>query len=153
MLEKECLCVGLSNSAALNYNQIFVNKLEAVTICPGPNIVNFSKLVSLQNMTDHIYGRANIIEKLNRPNLFVAELYLYIDYLKEELKDDIQHEQFEKRSKYYTAFFQNLRNGINNYRTLNGLSDLTKQQMLKDLDNASLELDSLVYQYELRVAS
>ena len=153
VLEKECLCVGLSNSAALNYNQIFVNKLEAVTICPGPNIVNFSKLVSLQNMTDHIYGRANIIEKLNRPNLFVAELYLYIDYLKEELKDDIQHEQFEKRSKYYTAFFQNLRNGINNYRTLNGLSDLTKQQMLKDLDNASLELDSLVYQYELRVAS
>jgi len=153
VLEKECLCVGLSNSAALNYNQIFVNKLDAVTICPGPNIVNFSKLVSLQTMTDHIYGRTNIIEKLIRPNLFVAELYLYIDYLKEELKDDIQHEQFEKRSKYYIAFFQNLRNGINYYRTLNGLSDQTKQQMLKDLDNASLELDSLVYQYELRVAS
>ena len=147
------MCVGLSNSAAINYNQTFVNKLDAVTICPGPNIVNFSKLVSLQNMTDHIYGRTNIIEKLNRPNLFVAELYLYIDYLKEELKDDIQNEQFEKRSKYYTAFFQNLRNGINYYRTLNGLSDQTKQQMLKDLDNASLELDSLVYQYELRVAS
>ncbi|MEI6585573.1 MAG: hypothetical protein WCL56_05780 [Sediminibacterium sp.] len=153
VLEKECLCVGLSNSAALNYNQIFVNKLDAVTICPGPNIVNFSKLVSLQTMTDHIYGRTNIIEKLIRPNLFVAELYLYIDYLKEELKDDIQHEQFEKRSKYYIAFFQNLRNGISYYRSLNGLLDHTKQQMLKDLDNASLELDSLVYQYELRVAS
>ena len=153
VLEKECLCVGLSNSAAINYNQIFVNKLDAVTICPGPNIVNFSKLVSLQTMTDHIYGRTNIIEKINRPNLFVAELYLYIDYLKEALKDDIQQEQFEKRSKYYIAFFQNLRNGINYYRTLNGLSDQTKQQMLKDLDNASLELDSLVYQYELRVAS
>jgi hypothetical protein len=104
-------------------------------------------------MTDHIYGRTNIIEKLNRPNLFVAELYLYIDYLKEELKDDIQQEQFEKRSKYYTAFFQNLRNGISYYRALNGLSDQTKLQMLKDLNNASLELDSLVYQYELRVAS
>ncbi len=153
VLEKECLCVGLSNSAAINYDQIFVNKLDAVTICPGPNIVNFSKLVSLQTMTDHIYGRTNIIEKLNRPNLFVAELYLYIDYLKEELKDDIQHEQFEKRSKYYIAFFQNLRNGISYYRSLNGLLDHTKQQMLKDLDNASLELDSLVYQYELRVAS
>ncbi len=153
VLEKECLCVGLSNSAAINYNQTFVNKLDAVTICPGPNIVNFSKLVSLQTMTDHIYGRTNIIEKINRPNLFVAELYLYIDYLKEELKDDIQHEQFEKRSKYYIAFFQNLRNGISYYRSLNGLLDHTKQQMLKDLDNASLELDSLVYQYELRVAS
>ncbi len=153
VLEKECLCVGLSNSAAINYDQIFVNKLDAVTICPGPNIVNFSKLVSLQTMTDHIYGRTNIIEKINRPNLFVAELYLYIDYLKEELKDDIQHEQFEKRSKYYIAFFQNLRNGISYYRSLNGLLDHTKQQMLKDLDNASLELDSLVYQYELRVAS
>ena len=153
VLEKECLCVGLSNSAAINYDQTFVNKLDAVTICPGPNIVNFSKLVSLQTMTDHIYGRTNIIEKINRPNLFVAELYLYIDYLKEELKDDIQHEQFEKRSKYYIAFFQNLRNGISYYRSLNGLLDHTKQQMLKDLDNASLELDSLVYQYELRVAS
>jgi len=153
VLEKECLCVGLSNSAAINYHQIFVNKLEAVTICPGPNIVNFSKLVTLQIMTDHIYGRTNIIEKLKRPNLFVAELYLYIDYLKEELKDAIQQEQFEKRSKYYTTFFQNLRNGINYYRGLNGFSEPTKQQMLKDLDNASLELDSLVYQYELRVAS
>ena len=153
VLEKECLCVGLSNSAAINYNQTFVNKLDAVTICPGPNIVNFSKLVSLQTMTDHIYGRTNIIEKINRPNLFVAELYLYIDYLKEELKADIQHEQFEKRSKYYIAFFQNLRNGISYYRSLNGLLDHTKQHMLKDLDNASLELDSLVYQYELRVAS
>ena len=57
VLSKECLCIGLSNAASKVYEQPFVKKQEAVTICPGPNIVNFSKIASLQEMVDHIYGR------------------------------------------------------------------------------------------------
>ena len=102
VLDKECLCIGLSNSAAINYNQTFVKKLDAVTICPGPNIVNFSKVVSLQTMTDHIYGRTNILTNTNRPHMFIAELHLYIDYLKEEMENDLQAGQFDKKKKYYT---------------------------------------------------
>ena len=42
-VDKECLCVGLSNAAAINYGEEFVKNLNAVTICPGPNIANFFK--------------------------------------------------------------------------------------------------------------
>ena len=69
VLDKECLCVGLSNAASLNYSQTFIKNLDAVTICHGPNIANFSKVVSLQTMTDHIYGRENIIAGTNRPHI------------------------------------------------------------------------------------
>lgn len=149
LLEKECLCVGLSNSAAINYSQTFVNKLGAVTICPGPNIVNFNKTVSLQTMSDHIYGRTNILGNTNRPHMFVAELYLYIDFFKEQLLEDVENEQFEKKKKFYIGFYQNLRSGIAYYKSLIGLSDATKLKLDKDLDAASLELDYLNYQYEI----
>ncbi|MEI6086462.1 MAG: hypothetical protein WCR66_02645 [Bacteroidota bacterium] len=149
--DKECLCVGLSNSAAINYSKTLVKKMDAVTICPGPNIVNFSKVVSLSTMIDHIYGRDNVIEKINRPHMFIAELYLYIDYLKDQIKEDIESDQFEKKSKYYNTFFQNLRSGINYYKEMPGLLEETKSKMLKDLESISLELDSLNYQHEIMV--
>ncbi len=149
LLDKECLCVGLSNSAAINYSQTFVNKLGAVTICPGPNIVNFNKTVSLQTMCDHIYGRTNILGNTNRPHMFVAELYLYIDFFKEQLFEDIETEQFDKKKKFFLTFYQNLRNGITYYRGLNGISEKEKFKMEKDLEAASLELDYLNYQYEI----
>src|SRR5690606_32327118 len=66
VLSKECLCIGLSNSAALLYRQPFVKNLTAVTICPGPNISYFSKVSSLQEMTDHIYGRSSILVSKDR---------------------------------------------------------------------------------------
>jgi hypothetical protein len=150
VLDKECLCVGLSNAATISYNQNFIKTLKAVTICPGPNIVNFAKVVSLQAMTDHIYGRTDILTSADKPHMFIAELNLYIDYYKEELENDIRTEQFPKRKKYYNSFYQNLCNGITYYRNLNGLSATTNQpQFIKDLDNARLEMDVLNYQYAI----
>ena len=113
VLGKECLCVGLSNSAAINYEVPFIKKLTAVTICPGPNIVNFSKVTSLREMTDHIYGRKNIIEQSNRPSIFVAELRLYIDFLKKE----IAKTNFPtlRELKNWQNFSNNLLEGIDHY--------------------------------------
>ena len=149
VVAKECLCVGLSNPAAINYEQTFIKKLNAVTICPGPNIANFSKVVSLQTMTDHIYGRKNIVTNANRPHMFIAELHLYIDFLKEQLEEDIYTEQFLKRKKYYVSFYQNLINGIIYYRQLPNMPGINRNEFLKALDNAGLELTSLNYQYEI----
>jgi hypothetical protein len=149
VLDKECLCVGLSNAAAISYKETFIKKLNAVNICPGPNIANFSKVVSLQTMIDHIYGRRNILTQTNRPNMFIAELHLYIDYLKEQLEDDIQPEQFSKKKKYYASFYQNLRDGIMYYRRLPGISGTGKHQFTEALFNAEEELDSLNDQYAI----
>jgi hypothetical protein len=148
VLDKECLCVGLSNAAAMSYNRTFIKTLRAVTICPGPNIANFSEVVSLKTMTDHIYGRVNILTNTNRPHMFIAELHLYIDYLKEELENDIRTDNFLKTKKYYTSFYQNLCNGITYYQNLPDLSDTkNQQQFIKGLDNAMIEMNVLNYQY------
>ncbi|HSB94023.1 MAG TPA: hypothetical protein VLC28_12950, partial [Flavitalea sp.] len=150
VLDKECLCIGLSNSAAISYKQTFVKKLESVTICPGPNIANFSEVVSLQTMTDHIYGRKNILTNSQRPHMFIAELYLYLDYLREELTADYQTAQFDKKRKYYASFYQNLFNGINYYRWLPGVALNGREAFIKSLDLAGIELDYLNYQYSIQ---
>ncbi len=149
VLDKECLCVGLSNAAAIKYNETFVKKLDAVTICPGPNIANFSEVVSLQTMADHIYGRTNILSNSNRPHMFIAELYLYIDYLKEKLTEDLETGQFDRNKKYYAAFYQNLRNGISYYGCLPGVALTSREPFIKALDLAGVELDYLNYHYSI----
>jgi hypothetical protein len=149
VLEKECLCVGLSNSAAIIYKQPFIPKLQAVTICPGPNIVNFSRVISLQTMTDHIYGRTDIVTNAGRPHMFIAELHLYIDYLKKQINTEFHTSQFFKRKKYFSEFYNNLRDGIRYYSELPGIELICKDQFKKDLCHAGNELDLLHYQFDL----
>lgn len=116
LLSKECLCIGLSNSAGLNYKVPIIEKLDAVTICPGPNIVNFSKVASLQEMTDHIYGRKSLPQQKERPHMFLKELQLYLDYLKEEIEGCFNPGPRELKS--WKTFCSNLREGITHYREL-----------------------------------
>jgi hypothetical protein len=149
VLGKECLCVGLSNAAAINYNQTFVKKQPAVNICPGPNIVNFSKVVSLQTMTDHIYGRDNIMTNALRPHVFIAELHLYIDFLREQIAADIQMDQFTRKKKYYTSFSQNMRNGMDYYRQLADKFETGREEFIDSLNHAEIELDLINYQYAI----
>lgn len=144
LVAKECLCIGLSNAAARVYKVPFVKKLEAVTICPGPNIAYFSKVVTLQTMTDHIYGRADIVTDAQRPHMFIAELGLYINYLKEELASDAGRDPDSKRKKYYQAYYCNLINGINYYRHLPGVAITARAQFYDALDAAEKELGKMV---------
>lgn len=151
VLAKECLCVGLSNAAAINYSQTFVKKLDAVTICPGPNITNFSKVVSLQTMIDHIYGRADVLTNPNRPHMFIAELKLYLQYLREQLEDDKRTDQLTKKKKYYTGFFNNLKNGIAYYENMADVLSAQNPRFRSDLAEADKTLDMLNEQYEMVV--
>lgn len=113
VLDKECLCVGLSNSAAFVYNIPFVRRSNGVTICPGPNITNFSKIVSLKQMVDHIYGRGNVMTNPNRPHMFINELNLYIDYLAELTEN---HAGNPRSEALRVKFGNNLLAGIKYYR-------------------------------------
>ncbi len=112
---KECLCVGLSNSASIEYKEVFLKKLKSVTICPGPNIAYFSEVVSLQRMTDHIYGRTDLLKQVERPHMFINEMNLYIDYLKEQV-EDAGHD--EKRIQYCIKFAENVLSGISYYKSI-----------------------------------
>ena len=147
--EKDCLCEGLSSSVLLKNNIPVDHHLEAVTICPGPNLAYFSKVFSLEDMVSHIYGRKNILSGNTRPHMFIAELYLYIDYLKEQLKEDTMNGQIFQKKKYYASFFQNLRKGITYYNNITGMSAVELSRLIKDLSDAGTELDFLNYQYSI----
>lgn len=144
--DKECLCIGLSNAASRLYNVPFVKKLHAINICPGPNIAYFTKVVSLQTMTDHIYGRTDIVNDKQRPHMFIAELGLYIQYFKEQITNDAGSEPDNKKMKYYQEFFNNLMNGISYYRQLTGVALTNNKKFHEALDQATHELEGLYYQ-------
>jgi len=143
LLSKECLCVGLSNAAPLNYGVPFQKKQQAVTICPGPNIVNFSKLSTLQEMSDHIYGRSNLMHKTGRPHMFVREIELYIDFLKQKIT---RSQNPEKRIlKNWEAFCNNLIEGIRYYRELLKMQvlDSNPEAFESSLKKAELSVEKL----------
>ena len=146
VLDKECLCIGLSNAAPLQYKKPFLKHLTAVTICPGPNIAYFSAIVSLQTMTEHIYGKTNILKDAARPHMFIAELELYINYLKAQVEADAHNMQNPKLRKYYGAFSQNLLKGISYYRSVACISS-DESFSGKSLQAAEAVLNDLNAQY------
>ena len=115
--EKVCLCVGLCTSAYKKYDLLIPKENTAVSICPGPNLAYFDRQYTLQQMVDHIYGRADVLAGKDRPNLFIKELGLYITYLKKEV-DNLKIEFTEKKVKYINKFQAQLQHGIDYYKTV-----------------------------------
>src|SRR3989339_1993770 len=54
VVDKACLCVGLGNSAMLKNNLEIKGNSKGVSVCPGPNMAYFDKILSLREMVDHI---------------------------------------------------------------------------------------------------
>ena len=118
VLDKECLCIGLSNAAIKVHQATPFKKLDAINICPGPNIAYFTEIVSLKKMIDHIYGRVNILQG-NRPHMFVKELSIYINYWS-ELLQEAKALVDKRKQTYIKNFYENLMKGISYYRDLSG---------------------------------
>ena len=155
IVDKACLCVGLGTSAVMVTNAENTVEKEAVLVCPGPNMAYFSKEVSLDEMIGHIYGRNNIISRTDRPNMFVKELKLYVDYLKgkmEEAKENMDR----KQEKYLTRFVANMKDGVNYYQNLFGniknKFTESKKQILSELDVSKKVLTLLSYEIDIMIA-
>lgn len=142
IIEKSCTCVGLGTSALLAYGLDTKIEGDGVSICPGPNMAYFSKIVSLNEMTDHIYGRTNVIARTDRPNMFIKELFIYIDYLKNKIAETNQ-EVTDRQKKNLKSFTNNLKEGIAYYHAVfNGLKEgfeENKTKIIFDL-NQSLKI-------------
>lgn len=113
--EKACLCVGLANASYLENDIKIKGQSQGVIVCPGPNLAYFDKEVSLSEMVRHIYGNFNVMTDPNRPNLFIKELKMYIDYLKNDIKN-ISSEINASQVKKFKAFKSNLLEGIAFYQ-------------------------------------
>ncbi len=115
--EKSCTCVGLGTSALLAYGLDTKTEGEGVSICPGPNMAYFSKIASLSEMIDHIYGRSNLISRTDRPNMFIKELTIYLKYLEDQIAE-VRRAITEKQKQYLLKFAKNLSEGVAYYETL-----------------------------------
>ena len=115
IVDKVCLCVGLGNSSLAKNNLTNYDVTRGMAICPGPNLAYFSKISSLKEMADHIYGRINIMKRKDRPSMFIKELNMYIDFLKSKI-DDCSKQLNESQVKHINEFQKNLNEGINYYK-------------------------------------
>ncbi len=144
IIDKSCICVGLGTSALL-INKVDT-KTEGVSVCPGPNMAYFSKKISLKEMVDHIYGKSNIITRTDRPNMFIKELNLYIDYLKSKI-EETSNVINNKQERYLTTFSKNLEEGINYYENLfDNMKEIfedTKSSILNELNTSKNALQLL----------
>lgn len=146
IVEKTCTCVGLGTSALLAYNLDTKVEGEGVSVCPGPNMAYFSKTMKLKEIIDHIYGRANDMVESKRPNMFVKELNIYIDYLKNKI-EEASFSMTKKQEKYLMTFVSNLEEGTKYYKGL--FSDLKgkfkeiKSTMLNEFDEGMMTLMQL----------
>ncbi|MBT8306391.1 MAG: hypothetical protein KJN85_05610 [Maribacter sp.] len=146
IVDKSCICVGLGTSALLANNIGTKVEGKGVSVCPGPNMAYFSKLMSLKEMTDHIYGRANVISRMDRPNMFVKELTIYIEFLKNKI-EEARNTINKKQENYLNKFAKNLSDGISYYESLFNASKAafkeTNALILGDLNSNRKELQLL----------
>jgi hypothetical protein len=115
--EKSCICVGLGTSALLSNNSKTKREGPGVSVCPGPNMAYFSKEMTLSEITNHIYNRDNLISRLDRPNMFIKELSLYMKDFKKKI-EEISNEFSKKQEKQIKAYKENLISGIEYYKNL-----------------------------------
>jgi hypothetical protein len=117
IIEKSCLCVGLSATALKINNALTKADGAGVLICPGPNMAYFSSVVSLKEMISHIYGRINLVTSTNRPHMFMKELKLYLDYIKEKISE-INSTATKNQTRFFDTFQNNISEGIQYYKDL-----------------------------------
>lgn len=130
IVERECLCNGLSTSTLISKN-IEVKPNFKVTCCPGPNLAWFSKVSTLKEMVDHIYGRISLLDDRHRPHMFLKELGMYLDIFKERVETLLKNPGDTKEQKQLAGFKENLLEGINYY---NELFAEKKKEVVEELE-------------------
>jgi len=115
--EKICLCEGLCTSAYIKSDVLKPRENPTVVICPGPNLAYFSGVYTLDEMIGHIYGRVDLLHGIKRPQVFINELNLYIDYL-EKLVTSALLNYDAKQIRYLIKFSVQLLEGISYYKSI-----------------------------------
>lgn len=150
VIDKACICHDLGESAMIIKNVIRNGVKRFPAICPGPNLAYFSKIVTLKEMVDHIYGRVNVLNDTYRPNMFIKELKMYVDHLIKEVQKNLPLN--EKQIKYFSEFRENLISGIEYYveifpKMVNETAEYRKKA-LEELDAFKRKLEDFAAEYQ-----
>lgn len=141
IVNKSCTCVGLGTSALLAYGLDTKVEGDGVAVCPGPNLAYFDKTMKLGEITDHIYGRINVIRRADRPNMYIKELRMYIDVFQDKIRG-VKSSADEKLKKQVLAFSKNLNNGVKYYMDL---FSKTNDRFVESRANVLAELARIEY--------
>ena len=141
ILAKSCICHELGGNVTV---PLGIEPNAASTVCCGPGIVDFSKIATLQEMVDHIYGRLSLLTSSDRPHMFVKELGLYVDYLRKEI-DNFSVGIAVHNASYLEGMRENLFKGIEYYQTLSSqLVEDSREKFLAGLKKMQTALEPLV---------
>jgi len=150
---KACLCEDLTAPSYI-LTGIKQKIASRTSVCPGPNIAYFSGKYSLKQMVDHIYGRTNLLNDTYRPNMFINELKMYIDYLAGEINKQ-KGGIGASFSQFVNSFKTNINNGIEYYKTLIPHIECETNKYLakmkSDLENLECRLAALLIPAELAI--
>jgi hypothetical protein len=138
ILDKACICHDLAGAAT---KTLGIDKKALTSLTPGPNIVNFSKISSLKEMVDHIYGRINLITSEKREHMFLKELELYIEQFKVKFEDISLGFVVNEGKKQLIELGSNLLEGISYYKELSEkFAKETKESFILTLESLKLEV-------------
>lgn len=147
VVEKLCLCEGLCTSAYIKNDILKAKESKAAAVCPGPNLAYFSRIFSLDEMVKHIYGKLNLLQGVDRPNMFVNEIQLYVDYLKKDIRKHIKKLD-NKKVKQLEKFKEQLLVGIEYYKELSGkINNQTEvyiKKLLTDLQDQEKQIRAIL---------
>lgn len=148
---KACICNGLGVSTLKSHGLDTRKEGDGVSVCPGPNLAYFHRQASLQEMLDHIYGRTNLINNSQRPNLFVKELTMYLDYIEKQF-NETRGVPATKTLAGWNEYLTNLASGMEFYEQMfstdTGWSNETRLKTLQQLDACSQQLANLNHTFE-----
>ncbi len=140
VLSKSCICHDLGGATTLKYD---IDPAATPSICCGPSILDFGKISTLEEMVAHIYGRLSLLSNNERSHMFINELMLYIDHLREETRKFSLKLSFRTPA-YFSKFKKNLLEGIEYYHRLAGqFIEDQRAQFLEDLKALQDEIERL----------
>jgi len=135
---KSCICYDLGGSARIKNG---IDSSATPAVCCGPNIINFSKIATLEEMISHIYGKANLMTNPERIHMFVQELKLYVEYLKKEA-EEFSRGIAARTPKYFEEFKGNLLEGIQYYKNMaRQIVEEKRERFLSDLASLQKQLE------------
>ena len=143
--DKTCLCMGLAATAVINY-EITNRESKGVSICPGPNMAYFSEELTLSEMVNHIYNNVKGVVRTDRPNMFINELGMYLDYFSKKI--DEQKANWDRASaKKLNTFANNMNQGIIYYKEMfNSIGDTfveVKASVIQSLNDAKQRVNKM----------
>ena len=138
---KSCICHDLAGGVTIKHG---IDPQATTAVCCGPNIVNFSKIATLEEMVHHIYGRLSLLTGSDRPHMFIRELKLYVSHLRKEIKQ-ASSGLLDGTPAYFREFKENLLEGIEYYRRLaEQFVDEKRKHFLDDLQRLRETLEPIL---------